>query len=169
MSVRDNIRYVVPDADDARVRQAAAVACVDDYIAGLPDGLDTMLSDRGGKLSTGQRQRLSIARAIIKDTSILILDEPTAALDAGTELKVLERLAKWGEDRAIFLITHRISTISSADKILYLDGGEIVESGSHSELMQLPEGRYRRFVETEERLSKRSDGPSQTGEEDVDG
>lgn len=167
MSVRDNIRYVVPDADDVRVRQAAAVACVDDYIAGLPDGLDTVLSDRGGKLSTGQRQRLSISRAIIKDTAILILDEPTAALDAATELKVLERLGKWGEDRAIFLITHRISTISGADKILYLDGGEIVESGSHSELMQLPEGRYRRFVETEAKLSKRSDPSSQTGEEEA--
>ena len=92
MSVRDNIRYVVPDADDTQVRSAAAVACVDDYIDCLPDGLDTLLGDRGGKLSTGQRQRLSIARAIVKDAPILILDEPTAALDARTEHQVLERL-----------------------------------------------------------------------------
>lgn len=165
-SVRDNIRYVVPEADDEQVRQAAAVACVDDYIAGLPDGLDTVLSDRGGKLSTGERQRLSIARAVIKDAPILILDEPTAALDAQTEHRVLDRLAQWREGRAIFLITHRISTIQRADKILYLDQGEIVESGSHDELMQQPGGRYRSFVEAEARLSKRSNDLEQAHEED---
>lgn len=162
MSVRDNIRYVVPDADDARVREAVEVACVDDYIAGLPKGLDTVLSDRGGKLSSGQRQRLSIARAIIKNAPILVLDEPTAALDAGTELRVFERLGKWAKGRAVFLITHRISTISRADQILYLDNGEIVERGNHAELMQVTDGRYRRFVETEATLSKRSDATRKT-------
>ena len=156
MSVRDNIRYVVPDAGDERVLEAARVACVDEYVAGLPEGLDTVLSDRGGKLSTGQRQRLSIARAIVKDAPILILDEPTAALDAYTEHRVLERLSAWGEGRAIFLITHRISTIQQADRILYLDGGRIVENGSHDELMAVDGGRYRSFVETEARLSRRS-------------
>ena len=156
MSVRDNIRYVVPDASDEEVLRAADVACVDEYIAGLPQGLDTMLSDRGGKLSTGQRQRLSIARAVVKDAPILILDEPTAALDAHTEHRVLERLSAWGEGRAIFLITHRISTIQQADRILYLDQGEIVEHGSHDELMQIDNGRYRNFVETEAKLTKRS-------------
>jgi ABC-type multidrug transport system fused ATPase/permease subunit len=160
MSVRDNIRYVVPDATDEQVRLAAAVACVDDYIDELPDGLDTLLGDRGGKLSTGQRQRLSIARAIVKDSPILILDEPTAALDANTEHQVLERLAKWGEGRAIFLITHRISTIQRGDQILYIDQGEIIERGSHAELMQIEHGRYRRFVETESSLSKRSGKPA---------
>ena len=156
MSVRDNIRYVVPDASDERVLEAAHVACVDEYVAGLPEGLDTVLSDRGGKLSTGQRQRLSIARAIVKDAPILVLDEPTAALDAYTEHRVLERLSAWGEDRAIFLITHRISTIQQADRILYLDDGRLVENGSHGELMAIEGGRYRKFVETEARLSKRS-------------
>ena len=168
MSVRDNIRYVVPDASDEEVLRAAEVACVDEYIAGLPEGLETLLSDRGGKLSTGQRQRLSIARAVVKDTPILILDEPTAALDAYTEHRVLDRLSAWGEGRAIFLITHRISTIQRADRILYLDQGEIVENGSHEELMQIDNGRYRSFVETEARLSKRSEdkpGPVETGEE----
>jgi len=171
VSVRDNIRYVVPDADDEKVLEAARVACVDDYISGLPDGLDTILSDRGGKLSSGQRQRLNIARAIIKDTPILVLDEPTAALDAGTELRVLERLAEWAQKRAIFLITHRISTISRADQILYIDGGNIVERGSHKELMQVDGGRYRRFVETEAALSKRSatnGNPAASGKEDAD-
>ncbi len=156
MSVRDNIRYVVPDAGDERVLEAARVACVDEYVAGLPEGLDTVLSDRGGKLSTGQRQRLSIARAIVKDAPILILDEPTAALDAYTEHRVLERLSAWGEGRAIFLITHRISTIQQADRILYLDGGRIVENGSHDELKAVDGGRYRSFVETEARLSRRA-------------
>lgn len=156
MSVRDNIRYVVPDASDEQVLEAAEVACVDEYIDGLPEGLDTVLSDRGGKLSTGQRQRLSIARAVVKDAPILILDEPTAALDAYTEHRVLERLSVWGEGRAIFLITHRISTIRRADRILYLDQGRIVENGSHEELMEIDDGRYRNFVETEARLSKRS-------------
>ncbi len=156
MSVRDNIRYVVPDASDERVLEAARVACVDEYVAGLPEGLDTVLSDRGGKLSTGQRQRLSIARAIVKDAPILILDEPTAALDAYTEHRVLERLSAWGEGRAIFLITHRISTIQQADRILYLDGGRIVENGSHDELMAVEGGRYLSFVETEARLSRRA-------------
>ncbi len=161
MSVGDNIRYVVPDAADAQVLEAARVACADDYIAGLPEGLDTMLGDRGGRLSTGQRQRLSIARAVVRDAPILILDEPTAALDAETEHRVLERLAAWGAGRVIFLITHRISTIQRADQILYLDGGEILESGSHDELMQLDDGRYRRFVETEADLARGTTGESQ--------
>jgi ABC-type multidrug transport system fused ATPase/permease subunit len=161
MSVRDNIRYVVPDASDEQVLEAADVACVDEYLAGLPEGLDTVLSDRGGKLSTGQRQRLSIARAVVKDTPILILDEPTAALDAYTEHRVLERLSAWGEGRAIFLITHRISTIQRADGILYLDQGRIVENGSHEELMEIDGGRYRNFVETEARLSKRPNDAAQ--------
>ena len=158
MSVRDNIRYVVPDASDDDVRRAAQVACVDEYIAGLPEGLDTVLSDRGGKLSTGQRQRLSIARAVVKDAPILILDEPTAALDAHTEHRILERLSAWGEGRAIFLITHRISTIRQADRILYLDQGAIAENGTHDELMEIEGGRYRNLVETEARLTKRPAG-----------
>lgn len=160
ISLRENIRYVVPDATDAEVLRAAEVAGVDDYIAGLPDGLDTILSDRGGKLSTGQRQRLSIARALVKDTPILILDEPTASLDAATEHDVLERLTTWGKDRVIFLITHRISTIQKAHRILYLDRGRLLENGSHMELMRLENGRYRNYVETEARLSRRVDVPS---------
>ena len=162
MSVRDNIRYVVPDADDAAIYRAAEIACADEYIRGLPDGLDTVLGDRGGKLSTGQRQRLSIARALVKDAPILILDEPTAALDANTEHQMLSRLSAWsqGEDRdneasnkrAIFLITHRISTIQKADQIVYLDQGRILERGTHAELMLVPDGHYRRFVETEAML-----------------
>ena len=161
LSVRDNLRYAAPDAIDEQIRQAVYVSCVDDYVASLPDGLDTVLGDRGGKLSTGQRQRLSIARALAKDAQILILDEPTAALDAATEHRVLDRLDNWarGADgqrrRAIFLITHRISTIRQAHRILYLDDGRIAEQGDHDELMAIADGRYRRFVETEAALSER--------------
>ena len=114
------------------------------------------LSDRGGKLSTGQRQRLSIARALVKGAPILILDEPTAALDAATEHRVLQRLTEWAKQRAVFLITHRISTIQQADTILYIDQGKLIEQGSHEELMSLEGGAYRAFVETEARLSQRS-------------
>ena len=156
MSVRDNIRYVVPSADDEAVMSAASVSCIDEYIDSLPEGLDTMLSDRGGKLSTGQKQRLSIARAILKDSPILILDEPTAALDAQTEHRVMENLSAWGKDRAIFLITHRISTIRKANQILYLDDGKLIERGTHDELLKLDNGRYKKFVETEARLSERT-------------
>ena len=153
LSIKDNIRYVAPSATDEQVEQAIEVACMSDYVSGLPNGIDTLLGDRGGKLSTGQRQRLSIARAVVRDTAVLILDEPTAALDADTEHRVMTNLSEWGQGRAIFLITHRISTIRRADNILYLDEGRIVESGSHGELMAIQSGRYRTFVETESDLA----------------
>lgn len=149
-TVRENIRYALPDASDEQVREAARVACAHEFIAELPRGYDTLLGERGAKLSTGQRQRLSIARAVLKDTPILILDEPTAALDAETELQVLENLSAWGRGRAIFVITHRLSTIRRADQIVYLREGRVVERGTHAELMRRPGGAYRVFVELEE-------------------
>ena len=156
ISLRDNIRYAVPDATDEQVMEAVEVACVEEYIATLPEGLDTILSDRGGKLSTGQRQRLSIARALVKGAPVLILDEPTAALDAATEHKVLQRLTNWAKKRVVFLITHRISTIQQADNILYIDQGRLVEHGSHEDLMAVNGGLYRNFVDTEAMLSNRA-------------
>ena len=148
-TIRENIRYAVPEASDEEVRRAARVACADEFIEQLPDGYDTELGERGTKLSTGQRQRLSIARAVLKDTPILVLDEPTASLDAETELRVLERLAEWGKGRVIFLITHRISTIRRADQVAVLREGRVAESGSHEELLAKPEGAYRRLLESE--------------------
>ena len=135
-TIRDNIGYAVPNASDAAVREAARVAGADEFIERLPDGYDTMLGERGQKLSTGQRQRLSIARAIMKDTPILILDEPTAALDAVTELRVLDNLAAWGKGRAIFLITHRLSTIRRADQVAVIESGRLIEHGPHQTLMR---------------------------------
>jgi len=157
MSVRDNIRYADPEADDGRVAEAVRIACLEESIAALPKGLDTTLGDRGGRLSTGQRQRLSIARAVVRGTPILVLDEPTAALDAETEHRVLDNLAEWAGSeetrRAVFLITHRISTIRRADNIVYLDNGRVAETGDHDALMAIEDGRYRAFVGTESALA----------------
>ena len=148
-TIRENIRYAAPDATDEAVREAARIACASDFIEALPEGYDTMLGERGTKLSSGQRQRLSIARAVLKEADILILDEPTAALDALTEARVLANLAEWGVDKTIFLITHRLSTIRRADQIIYLVGGSVAEHGSHDELVRRDAGAYRALVEAE--------------------
>jgi ABC-type multidrug transport system fused ATPase/permease subunit len=142
-TVAENIRFAVPDASRESVEAAARVACADEFIRELPGGYDTLLGERGAKLSTGQRQRLSIARAILKDSPILILDEPSASLDARTELALMENLATWGHGRAIFLITHRLSTIRLSNQIAVLKDGRIIETGTHDELIQLDNGGYR--------------------------
>jgi ABC-type multidrug transport system fused ATPase/permease subunit len=148
-TVANNIKFGTPEADRTAVETAARVACADDFITEMAKGFDTELGERGGKLSAGQRQRLSIARAIVRDTPILILDEPTASLDARTEQRVLENLSNWGAGRVIFLITHRLSTIRNADQIAFLEGGRIKELGQHDELMAREAGRYRAFVNAE--------------------
>jgi ABC-type multidrug transport system fused ATPase/permease subunit len=148
-TIRENIRYAVPDATDEAVREAARIACASDFIEKLPLGYETPLGERGTKLSTGQRQRLSIARALLKDTPILLLDEPTASLDVETERRVLANLSAWSKGRAILLVTHRLSTVRQADQIAVLEAGRIVEVGSHDALLARDGGSYRRLVETE--------------------
>ncbi len=148
-TVADNIAYAKADASRQEIESAAKVACAHAFIREMAQGYDTELGERGGKLSTGQRQRLSIARAVVRDTPILILDEPTASLDAETEHAVLRNLADWGRERIVFLITHRLSTIRNADQIAFLEDGEIRELGDHASLMSIPEGRYRRYVNAE--------------------
>ena len=154
-SVADNIRYGREDISDEAVVRAATIACADDFIREMPQGYATELGERGGKLSTGQRQRLSIARAVLRDTPILILDEPTASLDAETEQKVITNLAEWGRDRAVFIITHRLSTIRNADQIAFLADGSIRELGAHDELIKAG-GEYSQFVQAESGSSSQS-------------
>ena len=147
-SVADNIRYGRIDIDQGQVAAAAQVACADEFIRAMPDGYDTELGERGGKLSTGQRQRISIARAVLRDTPILILDEPTASLDAETERRVMANLSEWGRARVVFIITHRLSTIRNADQIAFLEDGVIKELGSHQQLLA-QNGAYAEFVAAE--------------------
>jgi ABC-type multidrug transport system fused ATPase/permease subunit len=148
-TIRENIRYAVPKASDEAVRAAAAVACADEFIDKLPLGYETPLGERGTKLSTGQRQRLSIARAVLKNAPILLLDEPTASLDVDTEQKVLRNLSAWGSERAILIVTHRLSTVRQADCIAVLSAGRMVEVGSHAELIQREGGAYRHLAGSE--------------------
>ena len=145
-TVADNIGYAARRPKRADIEAAARVASADGFIRELANGYDTELGERGGKLSSGQRQRLSLARAIVRNTPILILDEPTAALDAETELEVMRNLRGWGRDKVVFLITHRISTIRNADQIVFLEQGRPVEVGDHESLL-LADGRYRSFVD----------------------
>lgn len=148
-TIANNIGFGNPTAEPAAIETAATIACAHDFIEAQSEGYNTELGERGAKLSAGQRQRLSIARAVFRDAPILILDEPTASLDAQTEQRVLTNLTTWGKDKVIFLITHRLSTIRNADQIAFLEDGRIVEIGSHDELTRLENGRYRAFVETE--------------------
>ena len=148
MTVRQNICYAAPDASAVQIEEALRIACLGDVIRELPNGLETMLGDRGGRLSAGQQQRISIARAVVRETPVLILDEPTAALDAETERQVLSNLSAWAKkgNRAVFLITHRIATIRQADNIILLEAGSVIENGNHDRLMQIDDGRYKAFV-----------------------
>ena len=134
-SVRDNITYGMADVSDEAVREAAERAGAHSFIRTLPDGYDTMVGERGVKLSGGQRQRVSIARAILKDPEILILDEATSHVDNETEVLIKNSLRELIADRTTFAIAHRLSTVRSADEILVLDEGRVVESGTHEELL----------------------------------
>ena len=134
-TVRENITYGTFDATDEEVREAAEAAEAHDFIQNLPDGYDTMVGERGVKLSGGQRQRITIARAVLTDPDILILDEATSDVDTETEMLIQRSLDRLTEDRTTFAIAHRLSTIKDADTILVLEGGEIVERGTHDELL----------------------------------
>ncbi|GHU89003.1 multidrug ABC transporter ATP-binding protein [Spirochaetia bacterium] len=141
-TVRDNIRYGAPDATDAEVEEAAKLANADQFIIHLPRGYDTVLQDNGGNLSQGQRQLLAIARAILADPQVLILDEATSSVDTRTEIHIQQALLNLMKGRTSFIIAHRLSTIRNADKILVINSGEIVESGTHTELLGITDGFY---------------------------
>ena len=135
ISVRDNIAYGRPEASDAEIEQAAKLARIHDLILSLPQGYATVLGDTA-TLSEGEKQRLTIARAILRNAPILVLDEPTSALDVETEALVMDGIAKLTQGRTTFIIAHRLSTVRSADLILVLRDGAIVEQGGFAELMR---------------------------------
>jgi subfamily B ATP-binding cassette protein MsbA len=135
-TVRENIAYGRPDATEADIIQAAKLANADEFIAKMPQGYDSIVGERGATLSGGQRQRIGIARALIRKSPILILDEPTAALDTESERLVVEGLERLMKGRTVIMIAHRLSTIRDADQIIVLKDGVVAEQGSHAELMR---------------------------------
>jgi ABC-type multidrug transport system fused ATPase/permease subunit len=134
-TIRENILYGKLDATEAEMIAAAKAANCHDFIARLPEGYDARVGERGVKLSVGEKQRVSIARALLKDAPILVLDEATASVDTATERLIQEALERLMENRTSFVIAHRLSTIQKADQILVLNRGEIVERGTHEELL----------------------------------
>lgn len=150
-NVRDNLLFGNPNASDEEIIEAAIVANAHDFIMALPKGYETIIGERGVKLSGGQRQRISIARAVLKNTPILILDEATSSVDTETELLIQQALERLMEGRTTIIIAHRLSTIRNADKIVVLEGKEIVEQGTHKELIE-NSGLYQRLYTVQENL-----------------
>lgn len=146
-SIRDNLLLANPEATTAQMLEACRVAGAMDFIEQLPDGIDTVIGKGGDTLSVGQKQRLSIARGIVRQTPILVLDEPTAALDPKTENALVDALRNAAKGRLVVVIAHRLSTIREADRIIFLEQGRICDVGNHATLMADPSSAYRRFVE----------------------
>jgi ABC-type multidrug transport system fused ATPase/permease subunit len=146
-TIYENIAYGRPEATEAEIMQAAQQAHAHEFIAPFPEGYQTLVGERGVKLSGGQRQRVAIARAILKNPTILILDEATSSLDSESERLVQLALDKLMENRTTFMIAHRLATVRRADRILVIQNGMLVESGTHAELHQQENGLYRRLAE----------------------
>ncbi|MFN9435872.1 MAG: ABC transporter ATP-binding protein, partial [Planctomycetota bacterium] len=144
-TIAENIAYGQPGATRSQIEQAALAAAAHSFISQSPQGYDTRIGERGFKLSGGQRQRIAIARAILADPKILILDEATSNLDSESEQLIQESLSRLLRDRTSFVIAHRLSTIKSADLILVMDAGRIVQSGTHQQLLNRP-GLYQQMV-----------------------
>ena len=141
-SIRDNIRYGFENADDEQIMRAAQAAAAHEFIPDLVDskgrtGLDALVGERGVKLSGGQRQRIAIARVMLKNAPILVLDEATSALDSDVEAVIQQNLNSLMQGKTVLAVAHRLSTIAALDRLIVLDKGEIVESGTHSQLIDL--------------------------------
>ncbi|MFH9400438.1 ABC transporter ATP-binding protein [Streptomyces sp. NPDC017638] len=150
-SVADNLRFAKPDATDAELHAAAAAAQIHEHITALPDGYDTVVGERGHRFSGGEKQRLAIARTILRDPPVLILDEATSALDTRTEAAVQQAIDALSADRTTITIAHRLSTVRGADQIVVLDSGRVAERGTHEELLER-DGRYAALVRRDARL-----------------
>jgi ATP-binding cassette subfamily B protein len=148
-SVRDNLRFARPDAADDEVERAARAARIHELIASLPDGYDTVVGERGYRFSGGEKQRIAIARTILRNPPVLVLDEATSALDTRTEQAVQQALDELAEGRTTIAIAHRLSTVRDADQIVVIDGGRIAERGTHDELIAA-RGRYADLVARDE-------------------
>jgi ATP-binding cassette subfamily B protein len=146
-SIRDNIAYGRPGATEEQILQASRRAHCHEFITRFPEGYATLVGERGVKLSGGQRQRIAIARALLKDPAILILDEATSSLDSESEALIQEALAELLIGRTSFIIAHRLSTVRQCDRICVIEQGTLIESGTHAELMEHPNGIYRRLAE----------------------
>ncbi|MCF4137193.1 ABC transporter ATP-binding protein/permease [Streptomyces sp. Tue 6430] len=150
-SIADNLRFAKPDATDEELHAAARAAQIHDHIAALPDGYDTVVGERGHRFSGGEKQRLAIARTILRDPPVLILDEATSALDTRTEHAVQEAIDALSANRTTLTIAHRLSTVRGADQIVVLDSGRLAERGTHEELLER-DGRYAELVRRDARL-----------------
>ena len=147
-SIRENLQIAAPDADDRTLEEAMRAAELHDFAASLPNGYDTVIGDRGVRLSGGQRQRLAIARVLLQDPPLLILDEATSSLDSLTERRIQAALDRASEGRTVIAIAHRLATIINADRVLVLDGGRIVDQGTVAELRQR-DGLFRAMYDTQ--------------------
>jgi ABC-type multidrug transport system fused ATPase/permease subunit len=145
-TIRENILYGKPEASEAELLAASRAANCHEFISQLPNGYDSQVGERGVKLSVGEKQRVSIARALLKDAPILILDEATASVDTATEKLIQEALERLMANRTSFVIAHRLSTIRKADQILVMRAGKIVERGTHEELLAVPDGLYSKLA-----------------------
>ena len=145
-SIRENIAYGKPGATQAEIERAAEQAYAREFIESFPEKWDTLVGERGVKLSGGQRQRIAIARAILKDPKFLLLDEATSALDSESEKWVQSALEELMKNRTSLIIAHRLSTIRSADQIIVMESGKIVEAGTHEELLAKKQSVYRKMV-----------------------
>ncbi|HZJ64085.1 MAG TPA: ATP-binding cassette domain-containing protein, partial [Kofleriaceae bacterium] len=145
-TIRDNIAYGRDGATRAEIEAAARDAFAHDFVAAFPDGYDTVIGERGTKLSGGQKQRIALARALLANPRVLVLDEATSNLDAESEAAVQAALARLMQDRTTIIVAHRLSTVRDADRIVVIDGARVVEQGGHDELMAR-RGTYHRLVE----------------------
>ncbi len=152
-TILENIRFANPEADFGTIKEMCRIANADEFIENFPNGYETVVGERGVKLSGGQRQRIAIARALLADPRILILDEATSSLDSESEALIQEGLANLRQGRTTFVIAHRLSTIRSADQILVVEAGEIVERGTHQELIAL-DGRYKQLYDKQYRFEQ---------------